>query len=116
MTRHEHGDGICRRLAQDLQTRFTKTVGDRMRRRDRCRADRAHRDRRRGGPVRGLERGGECAHELVCPFDRAAQRGGDGVERRVGQSALELLDHPLLPAVRMLQHGDLVGAELQAVR
>jgi len=116
VSRDEDGDGIHRGFVHELEARLTQTEGYLVRRGHRGGPERSQHHRWGGHGVRRLERRGERGHQRARPLDRAAQGRRDGVECRVGQAPLELLDHPLLPTIGMLEHRDLVGTELQAVR
>ena len=55
--------------------------------------------RPRGG-VRAEEGGRDAPHEAVRRLLRRAERDGDGLERRIGDAALQLADESLLPRLR----------------
>jgi len=74
-----------------------------------------HHGRRRGRWWQ-LKGRSEPIDEGTGAVGASAEGQSDRVECRIGQTPLELLDHPLLPLIRMIEDGDGVGAELKAVR
>jgi len=111
----EDGDGIHRRFMHQVHPGLAETARDLVGGRDHRRTECAHGDGWRRGRCRLLQGRREGRDERPRAVDGAAERRRHGVECRVGQAALEFLDHPLLPLVGMIEDRHLVGAELQAV-